>query len=787
MHFSKFLASAFTIALISSGCGNSGNSNQDNSSIISSNIKAIQANNKPVGKDIRVEVLSTNKANGTLVGADQDGDEIKYIKTSDPLHGKITKFDEKTGTFSYQPDDDYEGEDSFSYCVSDGKTKSEEKRVICQVKKSCDETTPNAPSNLKVEKSCGCTATLTWDDNSDNENGFNVYVNGELYCVADKDQTSMIVKNLEVNREYLFEVKAVNLKGESKATSKNFFIEQDKTAPKEPKNLSVVCKTDNSIRVSWDYVETSAHYDIYLDGKKIKEIDSGCTTILFDDLDAQKSYDIKVIAVNSFGESNPALITVTTNKAEVKPEPKPKPKPKPTNKKPTVKADDNKVITLGDSVKISATANDSDGQIVKYEWIEDGKVISSQNSFDYTPTTLGEHKLIITVTDDKGATASDTLKVTVNKKKEPQKPNQAPTANAGEDKSVEEGKTVTLSGSGSDTDGSVVSYKWSENGTILGNSATLNYKATTVGDHTLTLTVTDNKGATGSDSVKVTVTAKPNQAPTANAGEDKSVEEGKTVTLNGKGTDTDGTIASYQWKEGNTVLGNSATLNYKGKTVGEHTLTLIVTDNDGATGSDEVKVTVTAKPNQAPTANAGEDKSIQLGETVTLNGRGTDTDGTIASYQWKEGNTVLGSSAKLNYKGETVGEHTLTLIVTDNDGATGSDEVKVTVTAKPKPQPIDPYVDWNVAKSNALAPLEQQVGEYTVKILTNANDIANVSNDAYVSYGSINGQNITFQINKNYNNNSKFVARVYNSDGSIYKTSKEFNFKVQPYYDFGSL
>ena len=177
----------------------------------------------------------------------------------------------------------------------------------------------------------------------------------------------------------------------------------------------------------------------------------------------------------------------------------------------------------------------------------------------------------------------------------------------------------------------------------------------------------------------------PNQPPTANAGPDQTVNDAdgtgsETVTLNGSGSDSDGTIASYQWTEGAVVLGNAATLTTS-FTVGTHTLTLTVTDDGEATGSDTVLVTVNA--NQPPTADAGPDQTVNDAdgtgsETVTLNGGGTDSDGTIVSYEWKEGATVLGTTAGLTAP-FTVGTHTVILTATDDGSASGSDTVLVTV------------------------------------------------------------------------------------------------------------
>jgi len=269
--------------------------------------------------------------------------------------------------------------------------------------------------------------------------------------------------------------------------------------------------------------------------------------------------------------------------------------------------------------------------------------------------------------------------------------NQAPTANAGVDRAVSDSdgtgsEMVTLNGSGSDTDGTIASYQWKEGANVLGNTAAI-APDLAVGVHTITLTVTDNGGATGSDDVIVTVNA--NQTPTANAGTDQAVSDSdgtgsETVTLTGSGSDTDGTLAGYEWREGSTPLGNTQII-APDLAVGVHTITLTVTDNGGATGSDDVIVTVNA--NQAPTANAGNDRTVtdsdhSGSESVTLSGSGADADGTIAAYEWKEGENVLGNTANIS-RDFAVGVHTITLTVTDNGGAMGSDNVVVTVEEGP--------------------------------------------------------------------------------------------------------
>ena len=91
--------------------------------------------------------------------------------------------------------------------------------------------------------------------------------------------------------------------------------------------------------------------------------------------------------------------------------------------------------------------------------------------------------------------------------------------------------------------------------------------------------------------------------------------------------------------------------------------------------------------NQLPTADAGPDQTFSDAdgdgvETVTLSGSGFDPDGTVVSYQWKEGSTVLGETASLTTELDVANSpHYLTLMVTDDSGATGSDTVVITVEA----------------------------------------------------------------------------------------------------------
>lgn len=91
--------------------------------------------------------------------------------------------------------------------------------------------------------------------------------------------------------------------------------------------------------------------------------------------------------------------------------------------------------------------------------------------------------------------------------------NKLPSVNAGPDQTVKELSIITLSGSGSDRDGSIASYQWTQTSgkaVVIENPSSPEVsfrapKATNEHQITLQLTVTDNEGATNSDSLDITV------------------------------------------------------------------------------------------------------------------------------------------------------------------------------------------------------------------------------------------------------------------------------------------
>lgn len=409
------------------------------------------------------------------------------------------------------------------------------------------------------------------------------------------------------------------------------------------------------------------------------------------------TYRFQLEVMDDKGAIGIAVIMVTVNRAP--------------NKPPLADAGADIQITLPkNSVKLTGKGYDEDGEIVFYEWTKKSGpakftiVTPEAATTDISNLTEGIYEFRLEVIDNEGAASTDIVKVTVNPAV-----NKAPTANAGPDQTLTLPiNSVQLTGSGKDEDGSIVKYKWvKKSGPASGviknaDAATTLVTGLVQGVYQFELIVTDDKGATGSAIVKITVNPIPNKPPKANAGKDQSITlPENSVILSGSGTDEDGTIRSYNWSK---ISGpasfkienfNSPETRVTNLVAGVYQFRLAVQDNDGATGTAIVKITVIKEPNKAPIAFAGNDQVITLpANSVKLTGTASDEDGSLVDYKWTK---ISGPSTYkimdpgsliTDVTGLTEGVYQFELKVTDNEGASGLSMVKITVKPKPNKPPV---------------------------------------------------------------------------------------------------
>ena len=305
----------------------------------------------------------------------------------------------------------------------------------------------------------------------------------------------------------------------------------------------------------------------------------------------------------------------------------------------------------------------------------------------------------------------------------PVTPNSPPAVEAGDDQTVAEGATVTLTGTATDADpGDTLTYGWTHDGSLAITFADPAAPSTTfaapdvAADTTVTVTLTVNDGTVGvTDTLQVTVTDSPNSPPTVNAGQDQEVAEGATVTLTGTATDADPEdTLTYSWTHDGSLAITFADPAAPSTTfaapdvAADTTITVTLTVNDGTVGvSDALQVTVTDSPNSPPVVEAGDDQEVAEGATVTLTGTATDADPEdTLTYSWTHDGSLAITFADPAAPSTTfaapdvAADTTVTVTLTVNDGTVGvSDALQVTVTDSPNSPPtVNAGQDQEVAE-----------------------------------------------------------------------------------------
>jgi hypothetical protein len=162
---------------------------------------------------------------------------------------------------------------------------------------------------------------------------------------------------------------------------------------------------------------------------------------------------------------------------------------------------------------------------------------------------------------------------------------------------------------------------------------------------------TDSNGcSTIVKQVTVLINSLPNYTITGNS----TICAGSSTTL------TSSSANSYSWNNGLAVIGTTSSITVTPLTTTTYTLT--GTDNNGCPGTGTFTVTV----NPLPNVNAGSDKIICLGSSVTLSGSGAST------YTWNNG---IPNGNPFN----PTSTSTYTVIGTDGNNCTNTDSVLVTV------------------------------------------------------------------------------------------------------------
>ena len=320
-------------------------------------------------------------------------------------------------------------------------------------------------------------------------------------------------------------------------------------------------------------------------------------------------------------------------------------------------------------------STDPDGSIASYSWSENGTEIAT----GATPTVtlaVGVHTLVLTVTDNEGATDDDTMVITVN---EDVTLGECPDYLPNEDLAI-----VLPFGSLTAGADEVAGTSTNTNGSACAIEVVNNDSGQPWSRYAIPIVLADH-GINGGDRLFISVDGNSSQGFARfeiNQNNTPNTSLGAFSFGSGWSTyDTTITVPS-----GLTTIDLWFHSNYTQSSAGRAAYDNLIVVNLDATGG-----------NVPPVASAGSDQVVidsdNTGtEDVTLDGSGSfDPDGSIVNYEWTEGTTLVATGVT-PIVALGVGEHTLVLTVTDNQGATDTDVVIITVNEYVEPSECSDYL-----------------------------------------------------------------------------------------------
>jgi PKD repeat protein len=328
----------------------------------------------------------------------------------------------------------------------------------------------------------------------------------------------------------------------------------------------------------------------------------------------------------------------------------------------------------------AAASSDIDGSIVSTAInFGDGSAVVNAISASHTYATAGTFTVTATVTDNLGATASQSAVVTVIAANKPPVAVLSVTPSNGYAP-----VTVTASTSAStDPDGTIASsvINWGDGTSTAGPTASHIYA--TAGTYTITAIVTDNLGASASATLNVTALSPQVvvKSPVASVtGAALSVPLlNSPLHLVASGFSGFAVTAMQIYVDGKLVntFATPAIDTSVAAAPGLHAFVIKGWDSGGRSFSSGFNVTVNAPPTAALGLNSA---SVLVGGSVTASAAAsTDADGSIVSTSINFGDGAVASGASATHQYTVAGTYTVTATVTDNTGASSSKSQSVTV------------------------------------------------------------------------------------------------------------
>ncbi|GAB1792249.1 tandem-95 repeat protein [Priestia megaterium] len=692
---------------------------------------------------------------GAIVGTDVDGNPLSYQLQNRPTNGIAVV--NANGTFSYQPNLNFNGSDQFTVLVSDGQGGTAVSTVTINVIPVNDPPITSNVSFTIAEDSTLINQIVAVDPDGDPLTFSLQAAPGNGVAVVNADGTFSYQPNLNFNGTDQFTVLVSDGQGGTAVSTVTVTVTPVNDAPTVP-NYTFSTQEDSSVVgavVGIDVDGNPLSYQLQLAPTNgVAAVNANGTFSYQPNLNFNGSDQFTVLVSDDQGGT--AVSTVTINVIPVN-DP-----PITSNVSFTIAEDStliNQIVAVdpdGDPLTFSLQAAPGNGVAV----------VNADGTFSYQPNLNfnGTDQFTVLVSDGQGGTAVSTVTVTVTPV------NDAPTV-PNYTFSTQEDSPVVGAIVGTDVDGNPLSYQLQNRPTngiaVVNANGTFSYQPNLNfnGTDQFTVLVSDGQGGTAISTVTINVI--PVNDPPITSNVSFTIAEDSTLINQIVAVDPDGDPLTFSLQaapgNGVAVVNADGTFSYQPNLNfnGTDQFTVLVSDGHGGTAVSTVTVIVTPV-NDAPTVpnytfSTQEDSSV-VGAVV-----GIDVDGNPLSYQLQvaptDGVAAVNANGTFSYQPNLNfnGTDQFTVLVSDGQGGTAVSTVTINVIPVNDP-PITSNVSFTIAEDstliNQIVAVDPDGDPLTFSLqAAPGNGVAVVNADGTFSY----------QPNLNFNGTDQFTVLV--SDG----------------------
>ena len=355
-------------------------------------------------------------------------------------------------------------------------------------------------------------------------------------------------------------------------------------------------------------------------------------------------------------------------------------------------------VKIGNPVELTAEATDTDGEIERVLFYQNGELLAGDTlapySYLWEDALLGVYELTAVAFDDSGdSTVSQEVLISIDANRAPNALISSPTAES----KIREGSTIIVKALASDEDGEVTNVEFFLDNQKISEDPTAPYEYVwqniPTGEYNWYCVATDENGASTTSST-VTVNVSENQLPTitfTSPKPDTVVKAGSAVDVTVRASDPDGRVDRVTFSENGVEVAEQteAPFSYRMLNVeaGEYTISVAVTDDDGATAEKSIRFTATNNENPTVQITSPDNNARFGGSSLTITAEAADADGVVERVTFYRNGIVLGEDVTPPYEFTVsnldTGNYTLAARAFDNNnGASTFDSVRVSITSR---------------------------------------------------------------------------------------------------------